>query len=425
MPVENRRCGSRSPVWSGVAVAALATIASLPLLAATPEGDHRPDAGSAKVDRAAMWNKSLARPPLAVAVAFDARGRLWRARVADGYVLVSRSTDSGASFSEPVRVNAEAERIAADGENRPKLAFGDKGEIFVSWTRSLETPFAGDVRFSRSTDDGASFAPPVTVNDDHQPIGHRFDALTVDGRGAVWVLWLDKRDQAAAEKAGGEFTGISLYSAQSTDGGASFSPNRRLAAHTCECCGIALALDRDGVPVAAWRHVFGANVRDHQLMRLDERMTPVRLSAEQWAVDACPHHGPALAIARDGTAHAAWFSGAPGHEGVFYARAGGTGKKFSRPLAFGNDARQAGHPHLLAVGEQVYLAWKEFDGRSAVWLMQSANGGKSWQPPARVADTEDASDRPWLVSDGRRVLLSWNTLKEGHRLVDVGARTER
>lgn len=403
------------------ALALLAMIASPPLLAATHEGDHRPDA--AKADRAAMWNKSLARPPLAVSVAFDTRGRLWRARVENGYLLVSRSTDFGASFSEPVRVNAEAERIAADGENRPKLAFGSKGEIFVSWTRSLETPFAGDVRFSRSTDDGARFALPVTINDDHQPIAHRFDALTVDGRGTVWMLWLDKRDQQAAVNAGGKFTGISLYGAQSSDGGATFSPNRRLAAHTCECCGIALGLDRDGVPVAAWRHVFGANVRDHQIMRLDERMTPVRLSSEQWAIDACPHHGPTLAVARDGTMHAAWFSGAPGHEGLFYARAAGAEKKFFRPLAFGNTARQAGHPHLLAVGEQVFLAWKEFDGRSAVWLMRSVDGGKSWEPPARMADTDDASDRPWLVSDGKRVLLSWNTLKEGHRLLDVGAAT--
>lgn len=403
------------------ALALLAAMASLPLLATASGDNHQHTASAPARDRAAMWSKSLARPPVAVSVAFDARGRLWRARVENGYLLVSRSTDSGASFGEPVRVNAEAERIAADGENRPKLAFGNKGEIFVSWTRSLETPFAGDVRFSRSTDDGASFAPPFTVNDDHQPIAHRFDALTVDGRGTVWVLWLDKRDQAAAEKAGGKFSGISLYAAQSTDGGATLSPNRRLAAHTCECCGIALDLDRDGVPVAAWRHVFGSNIRDHQIMRLDERMTPVRLSGEKWAVDACPHHGPTLAVARDGTTHAAWFTGAPSHEGLFYARSAGAGRTFSRPLAFGNNARQAGHPHLLAVGEQVFLAWKEFDGRSAVWLMRSVNGGKSWEPPARIADTEDASDRPWLVSDGKRVLLSWNTLKEGHRLLDVGA----
>ncbi len=400
---------------------ALALVAVAPLVATAAEPGHVHDAAKNGGDRSAMWAKSLARPPLAVTVAFDARGRLWRAHIADGHLWVSQSRDAGQHYGDPVRVTTEPERIAADGENRPKLAFGSKGEILVSWSRSAETPFAGDVRFSRSTNDGASFEAPITINDDHNPISHRFDALTVDGRGHVWLLWLDKRDQEAAEKAGRKFTGISLYAAQSTDGGTTFGPNQLLAAHSCECCGIALSLDRDGVPVAAWRHVFDANVRDHQLMRLDADMTPVRLSAEQWAVDACPHHGPTLAIAKDGVRHAAWFSGAPGRTGLFYARSTGNGKNFSAPIPFGNGAQQAGHPNLLVNGREVYLTWREFDGRGAVWLMRSRNGGKTWDTPKRVADTGDASDRPWLVSHGRHVWLSWNTIKEGHRLFDVSA----
>jgi hypothetical protein len=367
-----------------------------------------------------MWRQSLARAPIAVSAAFDARGRLWLARVEDGHVLVSVSEDRGRTFGTPTKVNAEPELVAADGENRPKLAFGRNGEIYVSWTQSLEVPFAGHVRFSRSLDGGRNFAPPITINDNRDPISHRFESLTVDGAGRVWLLWLDRRDQAAATKAGAAFRGISLYAATSDDSGASFSPNRKLAEHTCECCRIALALDRDGTPLAAWRHVFDRNIRDHAWLRLDGRSAPQRLGDERWATDACPHHGPSLAVGADGSVHAAWYSGAAGRMGLFYARADNSGASFGTLRPFGDNDAQSGHPSVLTLGRDVYLAWKEFDGKNtAIRLMHSADGGKSWSTVRTLATAADRSDHPQLISDGKAAFLAWNTAREGFRLIEV------
>ena len=126
-----------------------------------------------------MWQASLARTPLAVTVAFDRTGRLWRARVHDGQVWLDRSPDRGQRFGEAVAVNNLPERIAADGENRPKLAFGPAGEVYVSWTQSLEVAFSGNVRFTRSLDGGRHFSAPLTVNDNREDISHRFDSMLV------------------------------------------------------------------------------------------------------------------------------------------------------------------------------------------------------------------------------------------------------
>ncbi len=393
------------------AVAALLVAA----LAAGCAATHKHDAAK-PIDRNAMWRKSLARAPTAATAAFDARGRLWLATVEDGHVVLRHSNDMGKTFSVLVRVNPASERIAADGENRPKLAFGKHGEVYVSWTQSLDVPFAGHVRFAYSRDGGATFSPPVTVNDDRAPISHRFDALIVDGTGRVHLLWLDKRDR---QKAGEMYAGIALYHAVSDDGGTTFSPNRKLADHTCECCRIAVALDADGVPVAAWRQVYGKNERDHALMRLDGRSTPRRLSHEQWALDACPHHGPALAIGPDGVRHAAWFSGAPQQQGLFYARSI-DGTAFTTPLPFGDNDAQAGHPAMLSLGRVVFLAWKEFDGKNTVIrLMRSNDGGATWPAPTTLANTAATSDHPQLIAHGRRGWLGWNTAREGFRLIEV------
>lgn len=401
----------------------LLALALLAGCASAPPAEHaaHPAPGKpAAVDRNAMWKASLARAPLAVTAAFDPQGRLWLARVENGRLLVNRVQGAGTASSPPVAVNAEPESIAADGENRPKLAFGKHGETYVSWTQSGDQPFSGHVRFARSLDGGRTFEAPFTVNDDRAPIGHRFDSLVVTPDGRIHLVWLDKRDSAAAQQRGEKYSGISLYYAVSTDRGASFSANRKLADHTCECCRIALAIDSDGVPVALWRHVFGRNVRDHALLRLDGRSALARASFDDWAVDACPHHGPALAIAADGAYHLAWFSGAPNKAGLYYAHSRDRGRSFSPPLRLGDPGAQPGRPQILALGTNVSLVWKEFDGRQTVIrAQQSRDGGRTFVNPVTLAASASASDQPLLVNNGMRGLLSWNSVAEGHRLVPL------
>lgn len=372
-------------------------------------------------DMAKMWQKSLARQPLAATATFDTQGRLWLASVKDGHVMVSYSDDRGKTFGAPVWVNPEQEYVAADGENRPKILVGSNGNVYVSYTRALETPFSGNVRFSRSVDGGKSFSAPLTVNDNLDPITHRFDAMGINGRGQVYIAWLDKRDSAAAAKKSEKYSGIAVYYAVSDDEGRSFRPNVKAADHTCECCRVAMAMDTDGHPVIMWRHIYDTNIRDHALVKLDGKMEPVRVSQENWNIAACPHHGPSLSITSGGIYHATWFSNAPGRQGLFYAHSADQGKTFSSPLHFGNLEAQPAHPYVLSLGSRVYLAWKEFDGESTAILgMHSGDGGKSWSAPEKLASTSEVSDWPTLISENGKAYLSWNTKNEGYRLIEIG-----
>ncbi len=395
-----------------------ASLAALPATAAD-HGGHGAGSSAVAPDRDKVWRDILAKPSLAVSAVFDGKGRLWLASIRDSHVYVSHSDDHGVTLSAPVKVNAEPENILGDGENRPKILVHD-GVVYVSYTQGLAKPMTGDIRFSRSLDGGKHFSPPVTVNDNREIISHRFEAMAVNGKGQVFLAWLDKRDLSAAQAQGQPYRGAAVYSAQSDDGGASFRPNLKAADHSCECCRVAMALDRDGVPVILWRHVFGKNTRDHALLKLDGRSAVRRVSEDGWEIDACPHHGPALSIAEDGVYHLAWFTNAPQRKGLFFARSADGGKTYSAPLPFGNYDAQAGHATVLSQGKTVYLAWKEFDGDlGGAWLMVSRDGGANWATPRKVASSADNSDHPFLIGDGQRVYLSWNTLKEGYRLIEV------
>jgi hypothetical protein len=423
----------RSCAGLGRGAALLATLALCAYSARAAQGQSSHDAHEAP---------KPTRPPAAVrgpqapfssypTPHLDARGRLWLAFVEGEFVYVASSADRGKTFEPAVRVNALPERIDANGENRPKIAATRDGTLLVSWTQRLAKPHAGLIRFSRSTDRGRSFSAPVTLNDDGLVTGHRFDALGVGPTGDVVVAWIDKRDRERALKQGRKYAGAGLYYTVSRDGGASFAANRKVKDGVCECCRLALGFDSQGVPVLLWRDILPGGVRDHSLVRLTPTVgAPTRATFDDWKIEACPHHGPALSIAADGTQSLAWFTGdGRNGGGVFYARSSDAGKSFSKPIRFA-DAELGSHPTVLSLGSDVYLAWKQSGSGTSVMLAASQDGGASWSDPRVLARTKHGSDHPLLVSDRREVLLSWFSADEGYRLIPtsepaVSAREQR
>lgn len=388
-------------------------------LAATLAGAH---AGHEHGGTAAQ----AAKPQLATTAAFDPAGRLWVSRAEGRHVVVAWSDDLGMTWSAPRRLNPQPEPIYTDGENRPKVLASPDGALYVTWSRPLEAPYTGFVRFSRSLDGGRTWSAPATVHHDRQPITHRFDSIAVDGAGRLFITWIDKRDLLRAQAAGQPYDGAAVYYTVSTDRGATFAPERKVADQTCECCRIALAPDADGRMLALWRNVFAGQIRDHALAALPVDATPpttTRATFSDWRVEACPHHGPALAVTADGMRHMAWFSMAQGKPGLFYSRLSADGKPVGGAWAFTGAAQagaQASHPALLSADGAIWLAWKQFaDDRMQILLRKSTDGGAHWSAPASLARTDGGSDHPQLLARDRHVYLSWRTQAEGYRLIDV------
>ena len=356
---------------------------------------------------------------LAISAVFDTGGKLLRASVKDGFVVVDSSADLGKTFTNPVKVNQQAQKIGADGEARPKLAIGPEGNIYVTWTEALKKPFAGYIWFARSINSGKSFEKPYLVHQDRAEITHRFDALNVAPNGDITVSWVDKRDLMAAKAAGKKYDGAAIYYAVSNDKGASFKPEQKLADSSCECCRIVTTNKPDGTVVAMWRHVFEGSERDHNIAEIPKTGAapePHRATFGHWVIDGCPHHGAALASGGEGKDwwgyHMAYFDGNDAKPGLYYSRMDGVAWASSPAKKFGDNSKQAGHPSLLSLGENVWLVWREIkDGEYSIVGMQSTDGGKSWDEAKLIATSKDKADYPQLISYKNQVYLSWNTLK--------------
>jgi hypothetical protein len=277
--------------------------------------------------------------------------------------------------------------------------------------------FNGQVLYTRSTDGGQSFAAlrPITPSNESQ----RFVALALDAEGSVFAAWLDKRNRVPAQQSGQKYQGAGLFFASSNDGGATYSESRLAQDNTCECCRLGLAFAGAGHPVILFRNIFEGSIRDHAIMTFADPSTPGevhRVSQDDWQIAACPHQGPSLSISTAGTYHVTWSTSGKVRKGLFYAYSRDGGRTFSDPLAIGQSDRNPSRPYVFAGSHQTELVWKEFDGeKTTVKLMTSQDDGEHWSKPKIVSSTEDSSDHPLLISDGRRIFLSWMTKADGYR----------
>ncbi len=253
-----------------------------------------------------------------------------------GEILFARSTDGGATFSEPINLSNTP---AGAGKGRLTrrswhngsldLAIGGDGTLHATWTE-----YEGSLHVSRSTDGGRSFSEPVHVaGGDAEPA--RGPSLAVEDQDTVHLAWTVGEDAAA-----------DIRFASSRDGGRTF----------------------------------------------DE---PQPVGAGPGHADA-----PKLAVANDGTIHLVCSESPRGPlQGyrIQYTRRVPGADAFEPPreiAAPDGDIASVGFPHLALAGDdRVYLAWKQFpDARGrprGLGFTMSSDGGDTFAAASIVPGTDD------------------------------------
>ncbi|MBA2662578.1 MAG: exo-alpha-sialidase [Bradymonadaceae bacterium] len=129
-----------------------------------------------------------------------------------GEIFFARSSDSGASFSEPLNLSnttagAGKGRLSEERWDNGSLDLvrGPGGELYAAWTE-----YEGALRFSRSTNEGQHFSDPLRIDGSPtQPA--RGPSLAVGPEGTIYLAWTI-----------GEQAGADVLLARSSDRGLSF-----------------------------------------------------------------------------------------------------------------------------------------------------------------------------------------------------------
>lgn len=359
----------------------------------------------------------VSKAQLGTSAAFSPDGRLWITGLDEqGRLFVQHTSASAPGTWSPRQVlDTGKDAISADGENRPKLAFGPHRWAVLSYTQPLKKPYTGFIRMLRSEDGGQTFSAPSTVHQDRQEITHRFESIAFDGEGTLHSLWIDKRDKPAPDS-DKKYVGAAVYRNTSHDGGTTFGPDIKLADHACECCRIGIAIGDRGAPYALWRHVFGEATRDHAFADLTRRPTRIaRATEDDWQINACPHHGPGLAAASEGGFHAVWFGirrvAGKDVAAVRYGRLTAEGGPRPETVRALPDPR-AEHADVAAYRDHVAVVWRSSEGsRTTLKAWISHDAGRSFK--TRTLGTAlGPNDHPRLAQSGPKMVVVWRLPKE-------------
>lgn len=356
-------------------------------------------------------------------VQIDAQGQISVAWVEEDKetrtIFFARSEQPGGPLGAPVRVNQPNENPYYRQESPALVVRGN--EVFITWSLThpkltADKPFSGELRLSRSSDGGHTFAPSTLVNDDEQVIQHSFDAVQFAPDGVLHLAWIDGRE---GKKEPGTFV------ARSTDHGRTITKNFKLDDNTCVCCRTSIATSHDGTVYVAWRKIFDGNVRETVVSRSTDGgetfLAPVVVGNDRWVYPACPHRPASLGVDRQGRLYVVWYTeGADETPAIYLAYSDDQGRSFSEKKQLNRSKGTfPDHPQMAVDPEgRVIVIWEEQSPvRREVVMSHSLDRGQSFSTPRKLNE-KNAQTPTIAVNEQGTVVMGWKEhAMPAHRLI--------
>lgn len=267
-----------------------------------------------------------------------------------GSVYYAIFSDHSKTFGKPMLIPT-AMGAEIHGEDAPKILFQKNGHILVVFAVKNPhpgNPYTGAVYYTQSFDNGKTWTTAQHIIKDTSSYDQRyFDMASLpDGKAAI--IWLNNSKPQ----------GSTLYFA-TLDGQRGISEPEIVAQHACQCCRTDILVDSSGKINIAWRDIYRDSIRDMMYACSDNMgksfSTPVRISADNWVVDGCPHTGPSMAINNEGL-NFTWFT-MGGGSGVYYCQKTGSEMIFSRRQSV-NSLPSSRHPQIVALpNNDLAIVW--------------------------------------------------------------------
>jgi len=354
-----------------------------------------------------------------VSTSFSNTGTLWRLLPTKNAMYVDSSKDKGKTYSTPVRINKSDQNISAWPENPPAIAISHSGRINVLYyadEQQKSTSF-----FSYSDDNGKTFSTPSLISDHAQSAMHYMDKMLVDQDNNVYLFWHDTRHESHKLEWGEG--AISLYFSFKTPSDKSLFKNKFISSGICSCCRTATAFSNNGKPVLFARMVYKDGIRDHALIRMNNNsawLLPQRVTQDNWSIEACPEHGPSIAIDQQNRTHMTWFTLGKVRQGIFYAHTDDFGQTVSAPMPLGNIDHLPSHADVISLNQRVLIVWKEFDGeQTTLHIKESLDRGESWTDKYTGLSSKSENSHPKLIKNASDIYLSWTSKIKGHKIVKL------
>jgi len=311
-------------------------------------------------------------------------------------LLVSRLGTDG--WSNPSWV-ASGSDFFANWADTPALAAAADGTLFSHWLAKTDAEtYAYSIFMARSDDGGESWQTLGPLNDDDTPTEHGFVSYIAEGEG-VRAFWLDGRQMAE----GGDMAFRTAWVGQDVE------PAEILDDRVCECCSTSAAATDQG-PIAVFRSRSADEIRDIGIVRrvADGWTATAPVAVDDWRIEGCPVNGPVVAAAGNNVA-VVWYTAGGSGPRVQIAFSTDAGESFGSPHVV-DSGRPMGRVDLVwDATERAIVSWLEgADEKAEIRLRRFSADGVGGEPivVARTSPSR-ASGFPRLERVGDDLYLAW------------------
>jgi hypothetical protein len=353
----------------------------------------------------------------------------------DSDIFVSQSTDNGRTWSPAALLNTTATNDGLAGDFHPRVASDKNGNWVAVWDSSFDLggPAGADydILVSRSSDNGATWSAPALLNTSGTIDGSLRDvspSITTNEQGNWVAVW-----ESELRLDGMPFLDLDILVAYSEDNGVTWSAPALLNSTAPDDGGIKddhpqVTTDTLGNWIAVWNSYYGTADYEVFYSRSSDNgatWSTAEILNSTAAADVSQDDRPQIATDRRGNWIAVWASNfnldaqAGGDFDIFYSRSIDNGVSWGEARLLNSFATVDGAledrtPQIQTDGFGNWIAIWTFDfnlGETGVsdfdiFFSRSIDNGESWSAQTQLSVTgssdEDSPDEePQIAADGQ------------------------
>ncbi|MCG2825888.1 MAG: exo-alpha-sialidase [Thermoplasmatales archaeon] len=318
----------------------------------------------------------------------DGRDDLWG-------IYYSRSTDSGLTWSDSMRINSQS-----NSGITPSIVVDQRDRIHVVWAGATQEEPYREIYYMQSEDNGGAWGEEVRLTyasgDSLAP-----DIVASDYR--LHIVWSDKRD--------GNFE---IYYKRSDDEGNSWSDDVRLT-NTSEKSGAPdIVANLVGEVCVVWHEVYNINTGERDIFfrkSID--------SGNNWAKsvrltsNSKESREASIGMDSEKSIHIVWQEGSFGDCKVWYGKWDRATGNWTEPQSIvsieGDTSRMV--DIVVDPSDNLHLVWSDYrdgSGNSEIYYMVSRDHGETWSEQTRLSHGPSTSWYPKASLDPQNHLhVTW------------------
>jgi hypothetical protein len=275
------------------------------------------------------------------------------------------------------------------GSYIPSIAVDSKDHVHVVWYDS--TPYNYEIYYKKSPDGGATWNPVKRLT--WTPGNSAAPAIAIDSSDTLHIVWSD-----------GTPGNYEVYYKRSTDGGAIWSAPKRLTWTSGDSGMPAIAVDSsDTLHIVFYDDTSGSTeIYYKQSTNGGATWSPVRRLT--WTPGSSG--APAIARGSGNTIHVVWEDYTPGNQEIYYMRSPNGGSTWTAPKRITWTSTKSYSPVVaLDSGDAIHVVWEDsIPGNSEIYYKRSTNSGSTWSAAKRLTWTSGNSTSPAIGRDSSDVI---------------------